>query len=93
VTEFDPDTSRSYEAPERRSAWSSGVSFVARHPVGVAQVCVALLVVIVVLQNVEPTSIDVLFWSVARVPKLVLILASMVIGGLIWELLRRRLRA
>lgn len=93
MTEFEPDTSLSHDGTERRSAWSSGVGFVTRHPVGVAQACVALLVVVVVLQNVEPTSIDLLFWSVARVPKLVLILASMVIGGFIWELLRRRLRA
>jgi hypothetical protein len=93
VTEFNPDTPSSHDTPERRSGWYAGVSFIGRHPVGVAQLCAALLIMIVVLQNVEPTSIDLLFWSIAHVPKLVLILASMVAGGLTWELLRRRLRA
>ena len=52
----------------------------------------ALLLAVIVLQNIEPIEIDLLFWSVARVPKLVLILVSMLIGGLIWEVVRRRLR-
>jgi uncharacterized integral membrane protein len=45
-----------------------------------------LLVVVIVLQNVEPTTIDVLFWSIARVPKLILIVASMGLGVLLWEI-------
>ena len=52
----------------------------------------ALLVVIVVLQNLEPTSIDVLFWSMKSVPKLFLLLVSMLIGAATWEILRRLLR-
>ena len=56
---------------------------------GVLQAVLALLVAIVVLQNVEATSIDLLFWSIAGVPKLVLVLASMLIGGAAWEILRR----
>ena len=93
MTQFDPDTPLSRADSERRSVWSSGVGFVSRHPMGVAQACGVALLVIVVLQNVEPVDIDLLFWSVARVPKLVLILASMLAGGVLWELLRRRLRA
>jgi uncharacterized integral membrane protein len=41
-----------------------------------------------VLQNVEPTRIDLLFWSIAEVPKLVLMLASMLIGIAVWEILK-----
>jgi uncharacterized integral membrane protein len=44
-----------------------------------------------VLQNLEPTSIDILFWTLVDIPKLLLLLASMLAGGLIWELLRRSL--
>ncbi|WP_300355276.1 hypothetical protein [uncultured Alcanivorax sp.] len=42
-------------------------------------------------QNLEPTSIDILFWTLVDIPKLLLLLASMLAGGLIWELLRRSL--
>ncbi|MGH0031013.1 MAG: lipopolysaccharide assembly protein LapA domain-containing protein [Myxococcota bacterium] len=45
-----------------------------------------LLLAVVVLQNLEPTRIDLLFWSVAEVPKLVLILVSMAVGVALWEL-------
>jgi uncharacterized integral membrane protein len=51
-----------------------------------------VLVVIVVLQNLEPTSIDILFWSMKSVPKLFLLLASMLTGAAVWEVLRRLLR-
>jgi uncharacterized integral membrane protein len=47
------------------------------------------LVLILVLQNIEPTRIDLLFWSLPEVPKLVVILASLVVGALLWESLRR----
>ncbi|HEX5036347.1 MAG TPA: LapA family protein [bacterium] len=40
-----------------------------------------VLVVTVVLQNVEPTRIRFLFWSFLAVPKLVLILVSMLVGA------------
>jgi len=42
-----------------------------------------LLLVIIILQNVEPTSVDLLFWSLPQVPKVVLILISMALGALI----------
>ena len=47
------------------------------------------LVLILVLQNIEPTRIDLLFWSLPEVPKLVVILASLVVGALLWEGFRR----
>ncbi len=39
-----------------------------------------LLFVIIIAQNLEPTSLDILFWSLPSVPKLVLILGSMLFG-------------
>ena len=61
------------------------------HTVGALQILAVLLLAIVVLQNLEPTSIDILFWTLVDIPKLLLLLASMLAGGLIWELLRRGL--
>lgn len=61
------------------------------HPVGALQILAVLLLAIVVLQNLDPTSIDILFWTLVDIPKLLLLLASMLAGGLIWELLRRGL--
>ena len=55
------------------------------------QILAVLLLAIIVLQNLEPTSIDILFWTLVDIPKLLLLLASMLAGGLIWELLRRGL--
>jgi uncharacterized integral membrane protein len=63
--------------------------FVVRHPVGVAQGIFFVLVTIIVLQNLESTSIDLLFWSVETFPKLVLILVAMGIGAAAWEVVRR----
>jgi uncharacterized integral membrane protein len=63
--------------------------FVARHPAGVGQSVLFLLVAIIILQNVESTSIDILFWSIPAIPKLVLIFVSMVVGAASWELMRR----
>jgi len=65
--------------------------FVARHPVGILKAIGTALVVIVILQNVEPTSVHVLFWRIAQLPKIVLILVSIGLGGLVWELTRRSL--
>ena len=61
------------------------------HPVGALRILAVLLLAIVVLQNLDPTSIDILFWTLVDIPKLLLLLASMLAGGLIWELLRRGL--
>ena len=79
------------EGAGRRSLLGSSLRLAARRPGAAALAAVALLVAVIVLQNFEPIEIDLLFWSVARVPKLVLILVSMLIGGLTWEVARRRL--
>ncbi len=62
---------------------------IAQNPVRSIQIVFFTLVAIIVLQNLETTSIDVLFWSFAALPKLVLIFASMIVGALAWELARR----
>jgi uncharacterized integral membrane protein len=76
-------------APKPAGALSRTLRFVARHPLGVAQGVFFVLVAIVVLQNLESTSIDVLFWSIPTFPKLVLIFLSMLVGALAWEVARR----
>jgi uncharacterized integral membrane protein len=86
-----PDERRE-RLPGGRSLVQRLGGFVARHPMGILRAIVAALVVIVILQNVEPTSVRVLFWQIAQLPKIVLILVSMAAGGLLWEILRRSLR-
>jgi uncharacterized integral membrane protein len=66
--------------------------FLARHPIGVIQSLFFSLIAIIVLQNLESTSFDVLFWSIPTFPKLVLIFVSMLVGAGAWELLRRWLQ-
>lgn len=72
------------------------LAFLGAHPVGVIWAVLLLLLLVVILQNVEPVRIDVLFWSLPFVPKLVLILVAMAVGGALTEgarmLLRRRAR-
>ena len=63
--------------------------FIVRNPNRTAQFVFFLLVAIIILQNLESTSIDFLFWSITALPKLVLIFLSMVIGAAAWELVRR----
>lgn len=36
-----------------------------------------------ILQNAQPTTVHFLFWSLPEIPKLVLILASMLVGAVI----------
>lgn len=69
-----------------------GGNWLRRHPLGALQIVLIILLAIIVLQNLEPTSLDILFWTVARLPKLVVILISMVLGALVWEWIRRRWR-
>lgn len=71
----------------------SALAFTRRRWRGLLRAAAGLLVLIIVLQNAEPTSVDVLFWSFARVPKVVLILGSMVVGAGAWVVLRRLLGA
>ncbi|MBI1909167.1 MAG: LapA family protein [Deltaproteobacteria bacterium] len=56
---------------------------------------ISLLLLIIILQNVEPTPVDFLFWSLPATPKLLLILISMAAGSLLtlllsWEIRRIR---
>lgn len=76
----------------RRPGRSGVLGFVLRHPLGVLQSIGLILLAVIVLQNVEPTSIHLLFWSLGSVPKLVVILVAMLLGALLWEILRRLLR-
>lgn len=62
------------------------------HPMGALQILLVVMAIIVVFQNLEPTSIDILFWTLVDIPKLVLLMASMLFGALVWETLRRVLR-
>ena len=68
------------------------VQFVVQKPHRAAQIVFFLLVAIIVLQNLESTSIDVLFWTIAAMPKLVLIFLSMIVGAVAWEMARRLMR-
>jgi uncharacterized integral membrane protein len=63
--------------------------FIAQNPLRTVQIVFFVLVLIIILQNLETTSIDILFWSIAALPKLVVIFLSMVIGAVAWELIRR----
>jgi len=87
--ETDPyDTQRS---PSRLGrAARGGGDWLRHHPLGALQILLLILVLIVIAQNLETTSIDILFWTLASLPKLVLILISMVLGALVWEGLRRK---
>jgi uncharacterized integral membrane protein len=89
--ETDASQSPTANQPSRASLPARIARFVAGHPAGVLQGLFVALLAIVVLQNLEPTSIDVLFWSVASLPKLVLILGAMLAGGALWEIARRLL--
>ncbi len=44
---------------------------------------IIVLLVTIMMQNAEPTSIDILFWSLPALPKLVVILISMALGGIL----------
>ena len=85
------------ESPQAESAGSDRsdnrarrfAGSIARNPFRSAQILFFTLVAIIILQNLESTSIDVLFWSVTSLPKLVLIFLSMIVGAAAWELIRR----
>lgn len=61
------------------------------HPLRALQILGLILLVVIVMQNLEPTSIDILFWTLVDIPKLLLLLISMVAGALVWELAKRTL--
>lgn len=86
------ESTGSTEPAAPRSALGRAGRFLMRHPLGVVEFLFLFLVAVVVLQNLEPTSIDVLFWSFPALPKLVLMFASMLVGAAAWEIVRRLLR-
>lgn len=63
-------------------------NFVVGHLGATFRSIAVLIIAIVVLQNIESTSIDVLFWSISDSPKIIVILVSMLFGGVLWELYR-----
>lgn len=87
--ETDPYDNTPKRSAISRAARGSG-GWLRRHPMGALQIVLIILLAIVVMQNLEPTSINVLFWTVAQLPKLVIILISMVLGALVWEWIRQR---
>jgi len=82
--ETDPYDTRHSSSPLGRTARGAR-GWPRRHPRGALQILLLSLVLIVIAQNLETTSIDVLFWTLASRPKRVLILISMVVGALVWE--------
>jgi len=83
------ETDREASSSEAASGLHKWTGRIARHPRGVAQGIGFALLAIIVLQNFESTSVDVLFWTISELPKLVLIFLAMIIGALGWEILRR----
>ena len=65
--------------------------WLASHPLAALQLLLLLLITIIALQNLESTHLNILFWTVMEVPKLFMLLISMLLGGLIWEGIRRQL--
>ena len=61
-----------------------------KRPKVILWVAFLILLLTLIFQNVEATTINIFFWSLPAVPKLVLILLSMVLGSLVtllitWE--------
>ncbi len=59
---------------------------------------IVICLAVVVFQNVEPVQLDLLFWNLPSMPKLVLILISMLLGCLLtlwiqWEIRHHRRKA
>ena len=75
--------------PAGRRRAASVLQFLRGHWRQILRGATLALILILVLQNIEPTRIDVLFWSLPEVPKLVVIIVSIVVGALLWEGLRR----
>ena len=86
---MDPDPERSGKPSPSDAGGLASAAW--RHRVLLSKLFVAALLVVIVLQNLEPTRVDLLFWSLPQVPKLVMILVSMAVGAGVWELVRRAL--
>jgi uncharacterized integral membrane protein len=64
------------------------LAFASAHRGALWRATILLLLLIVVLQNLEPTRVDVFFWSLPAVPKLVLIIVSAVLGAILYAAAR-----
>jgi uncharacterized integral membrane protein len=58
------------------------------HRAAVWRIAVVLVVLIIILQNIEPTHVDLLFWSLPAVPKLVLMVVSALFGAVFYAAAR-----
>lgn len=56
-------------------------------PKTIIWIVVVAILLTLILQNVEPVQIDLLFWSLPHVPLLLLILISMALGALLYKLI------
>ncbi len=89
-SEMETETSQKKSSALARGSKKSG-QWLISHPIGALQLLGLILLIIIVAQNLEPTSIDILFWTLADIPKLLLLVISMVAGALVWELAKRTL--
>ena len=87
--EMDDPQVESDRTSGRLVTFRSVSQYIVRNPFRATQFLFFSLIGIIILQNLESTSIDVLFWSITSLPKLVLIFLSMVVGAAAWELIRR----
>lgn len=78
-----PQSSQTGHAPKQ--AKSKGNFFT--RPKTIMWIVIFALFLTLILQNVEPVQIDLLFWSLPNVPLLLLIIISMVVGALLYKIL------
>jgi len=83
------DRDPTYQDARSESRPRSLIRILSRQPRRTFQAAVFVLVAIIIAQNLESTSVDVLFWTVSRMPKLFLILLAMFVGAAAWEITRR----
>ncbi len=74
------------------NALSRYLTFLRQHRRLATLVLIWTLVAVALLQNMEPTRIRLWFWTLIEVPKLFLILGSMIVGVALWELIRWTVR-
>lgn len=80
------------QQPQKKSRSKRAGQWFLAHPVGTIQLLLLVLLLVIIGQNMEPTDIDVLLWTWEGIPKLILLLMSMVVGAAGWEALRQLFR-
>lgn len=78
-----PQSSQSSHSPQ--AAKSKGNFFT--RPKTIMWIVIFALFLTLILQNVEPVQIDLLFWSLPNVPLLLLIIISMAVGALLYKII------